>query len=415
MPDDVFDRALRSLLLGADAPVDPERGLAHVKAVVGLRRRRRQRRVRWLATAAVVAAAAAAVAVPLALTGGNGPAHRTGPVATVPPPTEGTSPAVTASPTTAVPASGSACTPNATATSPGTGGATTTTLAPDTTASTSVTGLGVTATYTAMTTSPNGFATLGYPGQVTVAAGTRSWTLPAAPSPTAPAGTSDAFVQFSSLCLVQFATAPEPYPSVLLEGFTGGAHCCMEPTIYAYDAATGAYTVAVHLEATTATVPTASAVAWDPNQGFVPVTDQGVTLLKTGDGRFPYALGCYACTPSPVRLFTLAGGRLTDVTSQHPALVESQIADLASSIATAIQQSHDYLTGSAAAWLADQCVVGRGASNWSQVVRWGQAGYYASDQETADDIARFLLGAGYCAGQIPTPPPATTTTSVPTG
>ena len=58
---------------------------------------------------------------------------------------------------------------------------------------------------------------------------------------------------------------------------------------------------------------------WDSNGGFVLIEIGSWLVLRSDDGAFAYRSGCYACTPGPIRLFTLGPDGLIDVTSGYPA------------------------------------------------------------------------------------------------
>lgn len=214
----------------------------------------------------------------------------------------------------------------------------------------------------------------------------------------------------TSLCLLPSSFAP----AILVETYSGGAHCCVESVLYAKDSAKSAYRISL-LEAisTTAKVVGGSRIPYDPNQGLTLRTLQGRTVLLGGDGNFPYTFGCYACTPSPLVISALVGSRVLNVSSQFPTVMRGDAAVLWGDVRASLSSSGGYasLFGSLAAWTADECTLGEGASAWREVTslakkgllsdaRYHQAiflpkGYYLPD------LDHFLLSSGYCHGQIP--------------
>jgi hypothetical protein len=73
---------------------------------------------------------------------------------------------------------------------------------------------------------------------------------------------------------------------------------------------------------------------WNPNEGFQPERTGSAVVLESSDDAFPYKFGCYAWTPSLLRLFTVTDGRPIDVTTRYPARVA---AEAATAWATAVE------------------------------------------------------------------------------
>lgn len=212
------------------------------------------------------------------------------------------------------------------------------------------------------------------------------------------------------LCLVRFHQGA--VPDVIMEGFTGGAHCCQQPVFYAFDGLHSRYDKVVDLTAATS----ALRVAWDANGGFAPMRVGGQILLRTEADHFAYAFGCYACTPMPIQLDTFGAGGLRDVTGQHPLLVAKEAAQLRKlAVAQANAASSNQFVGSGpfgplAAYVADSCVLGRGDAAWKVVARLQRQGKLPTQlfrTETAfprgsfaTNLRTFLLKDEYCVGQI---------------
>ncbi len=208
------------------------------------------------------------------------------------------------------------------------------------------------------------------------------------------------------LCLVRFHHGA--VPDVIIEGFSGGAHCCQEPVFYSFDSARSRYGKVVDLTLPNSTL----GVAWDDNGGFEPVRVGGQILLRTEDDRFAYTFGCFACTPMPIRLDAFGGGGLTDVTGQYPRMVgreAAQLKSLSMSQAAAEKTTGEGPFGPLAAFVADDCALGSGASAWSTVEDLQKAGklgnglFYANTQTRGSFVTKlkaFLVKGEYCIGQI---------------
>jgi hypothetical protein len=211
------------------------------------------------------------------------------------------------------------------------------------------------------------------------------------------------------LCLVRFHDGS--VPDVIMEGFSGGAHCCQLPVFYTFDGSHSRYDKVVDLTAPKSTIN----VAWDDNGGFEPMRIGGQILLRTEDDHFAYAFGCYACTPMPIQLDAFGEGGLTNVTGQHPDIVATEAAQLKKlSLQQAAAESSNNESvgpfGPLAAYVADDCVLGRGAQAWTTVEKLQHQGRLRNqlfDAETGfakgsfvAKLRTFLAKGEYCVGQI---------------
>jgi len=128
-------------------------------------------------------------------------------------------------------------------------------------------------------------------------------------------------------------------PEVIVDVYTGGAHCCLIAQIFRWD---GARYVATARD----------------------FADFGYTLadgiFTTGDARFGYAFASFADSAMPVRLLTFSGGRWKDVTRAHP---ETLRADAARWKKEYNKRRRGTLAlGMLAAWVADEYRLGKRAA-----------------------------------------------------
>jgi len=249
----------------------------------------------------------------------------------------------------------------------------------------------------------NGYPIVGTPftGTLTVTHDEKRWTLPRADN------TQES--QIDGLCVIAFNR--ERNPGVMVEGYTGGAHCCEAPVIYLFNRGAGRYDKVVDMSP----IDFEDAHAFDANEGFLPVVVGDHVLLRTDDGSFDYAFGCYACSEAPIVLDSVRLNGLTDVTGQHPSIVTADAdgiwrnAQRALAEETPALQSSIGPFGFLAPWVADECVLGRGATAWSTIVSLNREGklsdarYHLFAMNHGSFVATlhtFLLRDDYCTGQI---------------
>ena len=249
---------------------------------------------------------------------------------------------------------------------------------------------------------PNG-PVVGTPfkGTLTMTHGAQSWALPG------PALTLD--TQINAMCVIAFQ--PEQHPGVMIEGFTGGAHCCEVPVIYRFDATHDRYVKVVDMSPK----HPKNSYVFDANEGFIPEVVGNVVLLTTGDDGFSYAFGCYACSATPLLLYSVDPDGLADVSSKYPALIAAHAHTLLQRAMAAVRAESAVETnipapfGLLAPWVADECEIGRGASAFATIERLAHEGklsnalYYKATLDRGSfvlNLRSFLLSDAYCTGQI---------------
>ncbi len=151
----------------------------------------------------------------------------------------------------------------------------------------------------------------------------------------------------------------QPEPQVVLDLFTGGAHCCTYSLIYQFDPKSKAYTALQHF--------------WG-NRGYrlEDLNKDGVMEFVSADDRFSYAFAFYAASPSPIQLWAYQPGKLVDITRQHPKLIYAD----AKNLWQAFQENRQACNpkswgicgeGILAAYLADKYLLGQAADGWKRV------------------------------------------------
>lgn len=161
-------------------------------------------------------------------------------------------------------------------------------------------------------------------------------------------------------------------PDVLLDLYTGGAHCCVVTAFFRWDGS--AYR---------------RSVQYFGNYGYkvVDLDHDGTPELSAYDERFAYAFGSYADSLSPPVIWHSQAGKLVDVTKRFPAVVKANAA-MAFRLFTRSKRRHDDIAARAvlAAWTADQCLLGQSKQAFARL----EAARKAGDLGTATAGARYI-------------------------
>ena len=182
-------------------------------------------------------------------------------------------------------------------------------------------------------------------------------------------------------------------PEVLLDLYTGGAHCCVVTAFYRWDDAAGRYRRTVSDFGNT-------------GYGLGDLDGDGRPELRTTDERFAYAFGPYVTSLRPVAILQWSAGRLADVTRQFPAAIRSDAAELLR-IYRQARRKRDTLAvrGTLAAWTADQLLLGQGTAAWAKLAAANRAGElgqgpkdefgYPAGRRYIEKLRAFLRKNGY--------------------
>jgi hypothetical protein len=144
-------------------------------------------------------------------------------------------------------------------------------------------------------------------------------------------------------------------PEVLVEMYTGGAHCCIVSRIYRFDGA--AY----------------SSVRTDwADTGFrlKDVEGDGKVELLTADPRFAYAFTSFADSAFPIQVYAYEAGELDDVSAGYPKVIRRDARSWWHTY-TRERGGRDArdVRGVLAAWLADKYRLGEAADGWRRLRR----------------------------------------------
>ncbi len=151
----------------------------------------------------------------------------------------------------------------------------------------------------------------------------------------------------------------QPEPQVVLDFYTGGAHCCTYSLIYQFDPTAQTYAALTH--------------DWG-NRGYrlQDLDGNGVMEFVSADDRFAYAFASYAASPSPIQLWAYQSGKLVDITRQHPKLIYADATRLWQAFQEIRNDCDPKAWGNCgegvlAAYLADKYLLGQGADGWKKV------------------------------------------------
>jgi hypothetical protein len=164
-------------------------------------------------------------------------------------------------------------------------------------------------------------------------------------------------------------------PEVILDTYTGGAHCCDESTIFRYVRERKGYGRTYH--------------GWG-NVGYrlKDVGEDGRPELASADDRFAYVFTSFANSFFPVRLWHFNDGRLVDVTRRFPGQIRGDAAKLWRYY-TKYRRTGSDVRGVLAAWMADQYLLGRQEAGWRAL----EAANRRGELDAADEF--WPTGAGY--------------------
>jgi PKD repeat protein len=144
-------------------------------------------------------------------------------------------------------------------------------------------------------------------------------------------------------------------PEILLDLTNGGNICCRYTIVFSRTNS-GTYR--------------GTLITWI-DQGAIPPlrdlhNDRRLEFLSS-DGRFRYRFGCGGCTPYPIQIWAFRGGRFHDVTRNFPSWVRGDARLMYRLFRQAVRSGSslkDSVRGALAAYVADECSLGRAGAGW---------------------------------------------------
>jgi len=160
-------------------------------------------------------------------------------------------------------------------------------------------------------------------------------------------------------------------PEVILDLYTGGAHCCYVSRFYRWGDATY--------------VPADRNFA-DPGYEIADLDGDGVKELITADAAFGYAFTAFAGSLMPIRIYDLRAGKWALVTTRFPDRIRRD----ARSAWRVFKKTRGHGRGVIAAWAADEFMLGHRASAKRTLRRLASQGRLRSDGFGPKSPHRFV-------------------------
>ncbi len=170
-----------------------------------------------------------------------------------------------------------------------------------------------------------------------------------------------------------------PDPEVILDLYTGGAHCCIFSLIYRYAPAQKQYTSIEHF--------------WG-NGGYElkDLNRDSIAEFNSRDDRFAYAFASYAGSSYPLQIWQYRDGNMVDVTRSYPELIYNDAYQLWQRYTEYKNEYEEVARAALAAYLADKYMLGQSEDGWQRV----REAYQGSDRESFfKDLRNFLEETGY--------------------
>lgn len=155
---------------------------------------------------------------------------------------------------------------------------------------------------------------------------------------------------------------PNGVSSVVLDLFSGGAHCCIIEQVYS-------------LKTHSSVVQKSERNFGDPGAELVKLGKGGSFDFLSADDRFAYEFTDYAASGMPIQILSFSRSKFHDVTRSFPTLIAKD-ADMWLSIFKSQASSHyDDSVGVAAAWAADEDMLGHSSKVASFLAVQEKAGH----------------------------------------
>ena len=176
-------------------------------------------------------------------------------------------------------------------------------------------------------------------------------------------------------------------PDVVLNLYSGGAHCCTVIQIFSFDPGASRY---VETER----------VFGDPDARIVDLRHDGRFEFLTADDAFAYRFTDFAASGLPIEIVTFAGGHFTDVTRNYPALVAKDAAFWLRAFKSQARQGYPDSVGVIAAWAADEDLLGHSQQVSRYLRAQAAAGHLnapagISGTKFVASLQKFLRRRGY--------------------
>ena len=143
-------------------------------------------------------------------------------------------------------------------------------------------------------------------------------------------------------------------PEVMLDFFSGGAHCCLSSQIFGYDRATSQYQITEHY--------------WGDGdtRKLEDLNQDGIFEFLSYDTRFAYTFASFAGSGFPIQIWQYRQGKMIDVTRQFPTLVYNDATRYWQLYSQARAEDRE-VKGLLAAYLANKYLLNQSEDGWKRV------------------------------------------------
>jgi hypothetical protein len=176
-------------------------------------------------------------------------------------------------------------------------------------------------------------------------------------------------------------------PDVMLNLFSGGAHCCTVVQVFSFDPGAMTY------------VKTERNFG-DPGTRVVDLQHNGDYEFLTADDSFAYRFTDYAASGLPIEILSFAAGHFTDVTRSYPTLVTRDAAVWLKAFKSTAKEHYADSVGVIAAWAADEDLLGHVKLVNRYLAQQAKAGHLngpfgAGGSKFVAELQKFLRRHGY--------------------
>jgi hypothetical protein len=140
---------------------------------------------------------------------------------------------------------------------------------------------------------------------------------------------------------------PGGEPDVVLDLYTGGAHCCVVVQVFSFDPGSNTYVMTERNFG-------------DAGDELVDLGHNGQWEFLSADDSFAYAFTDFAASGLPIQILTFSARHFTDVTRAYPALIAKDAATWMKAFEGLAKQHYQDSVGVVAAWAADEELLGHG-------------------------------------------------------
>jgi hypothetical protein len=179
-------------------------------------------------------------------------------------------------------------------------------------------------------------------------------------------------------------------PNVVLDLYTGGAHCCWVEQVFTFDPGTMTYAKTERNFG-------------DPGDRIEDLNHNGHFEFVTADDWFAYAFTDFAASGLPVQILSFSGSHFQDVTDSYPALIRKDATTWLKAFKGMARGHYADSVGVIAAWAADEYRLGRSVAANRYLHQQAKAGHLKSalapnepqGQKFVAALQRFLRRHGY--------------------